>query len=281
VAIKARLPAIALGLTLAARGASAQLPATGVPGDHAAVIKQLSDALQWHGNEGHKAYLRIKNDVTTRLLTEVDAYVLETVSPDTIDTDRLSHELDKLLGHVGLDDTRGSVVLRVNLPAGRFLLVVVEVSRDGGAISEDAISFRAYKETGNRYLFLTASDFSHPADPGVADFEPVVSMNVRALASQPVASEFWFAAWADIPPRSPYTIAMRLYGFNGESFRVVWTADDFIAPYSPTRAVRITNDGGFILSRMPDFQASIVINEQFAVTADGPIKVGESEADRR
>jgi hypothetical protein len=79
---------------------------------------------------------------------------------------------------------------------------------------------------------------------------------------------------------SPPTVTTRLFGFDGEKFRTVWTTDHFFSPYID-RAVQLTPDGGFTLSTMPDFKRNIVLNEQYAVTADGPRKVAEWETEVR
>jgi hypothetical protein len=177
-----------------------------------------------------------------------------------------------------------SEAFSVSLPTGRFLVVGVEVKRGGGAISENAMSLRAYRETGNQFVPAADTNYLHvrdvSQDGGEVGWEPLVALRVKTLTSRPNGSEFWFLAWAEVPPRSPYTVTMRLFGFDGEKFRTIWAMDDFITP-DVNRAVQVTADGGFTLSTMPDPRGVTVVNKQYAVTADGPQKVTEWETESR
>ena len=106
------------------------------------------------------------------------------------------------------------------------------------------------------------------------------SVNAKPLSPQPIGTEFWFIAWAQLPGAAPPTATTRLFAFDGERFRTLWTTDPFVTPYID-QAVEVTQDGRFTLRRMPDFKGMTVINEQYAVTADGPQKVTEWETERR
>jgi len=79
---------------------------------------------------------------------------------------------------------------------------------------------------------------------------------------------------------SPPTVTTRLFGFDGEKFRTVWTTDHFFSPYID-RAVQLTPDGGFTLRTMPDPKGNVVMNERYAVTADGQRFVIHSTEERR
>ena len=100
------------------------------------------------------------------------------------------------------------------------------------------------------------------------------NLEVRELPVRPIGTEAWFLVWIGVPPRSPYTVTMGLYAFDGQFFHVAWRRDDFVTP-NVTRAISVSRDGSFSVSTMPDQPPGKVVIEQYAVTADGPQKVGE------
>jgi hypothetical protein len=245
------------------------------------IVAQLLKELRWKDDASSERYSRVRDEVTARVLREIDRYVSETAVPGNPASLELRERLDRLLGHIGRDDTRGTIEFSVNLSNGRFLLIGVEISRGGRAIAEDVISFRAYKDVGNRFVHV--ADIELPVRDMPEDRSrdwPLVSVNARPVTSQPVGNEFWFLAWACVPPRSPYTVIARLYGFDGVQFRTVWTVDEFITR-NVFRAIQVTPDGGFVLQRMPDFRGGKVITDHYAVSADGPQKVAETETEPR
>jgi hypothetical protein len=276
--MKKRTAAFVVVAGLAAHATFAQTQGTAAPADRATTVARLLKELRWTGAEGHKAYLQTKDEQTKRVLDEVDGLVAESLSPGTTTAGHVKARLDTLLGHKK-GDMEESAAFSVNLPSGRFLVVGVEVRRGGGAISENAMSLRAYRETENQYVPVADADYLHTGDPTWEDgFQPLADLRVKALTLQPIGNEFWFIAWAEVPPRSPYTVTMRLFGFDGEKFRTIWTTDDFMTP-NVNRAIQITADGGFILRTTP--YRGPDVNKQYAVTADGPQKVTEWETQER
>ncbi len=242
-----------------------------------AVLDDLLAQLQWRDRDGAERYRLVGDDITQRVFERIDTFVAEHGMTGGAADVHLRGKLDQLLGHVGNDDMRGSTDFSVMLPSGRFRVIGVEVPRGGGAISEDAISFRAYREAGTRLTHVT--DIELPdREPSDRLGWPLHSINASPLKIQPNGNELWFLAWANVSPSSPYTITARLYGFDGERFRTVWAPADFLSP-SVLRGIAVTSDGGFLLHRMPNFKEVDVITEHYAVTADGPQKVGETSTD--
>jgi hypothetical protein len=272
------LAALVMCLLVFAHVARAQSPdPTPTTNRTNAVARQLKE-LRWSTSEGHDAYLQIKDNITKRLLTEVDGFIAETFSPRSTTTVQVKAGLDALLDHKK-GSTLESVAFQVNLPTGRFLLIGVEIVRGGGAIPEDAISFRAYREAGEH--FQAVADLDYPRDGAPYDsVEILASVNAMALSYQPIATEFWFAGWAVLPGAAPPTVTARLFGFDGERFRILWATAPFVTP-NVDQAIDVTQDGRFTVRRMPDFKGMTVINEQYAVTADGPQKVTEWKTERR
>jgi hypothetical protein len=242
-------------------------------------VRSLLHELRWNDVEGREKYLQTKDDTTRHLLREVDGVIAESVSPRTTSVDQVKAGLDALLGYKK-GDQRGTVAFLVNLSGRHFLVIGVEVRRGGGAISEDAMSFRAYRETENRFVRVADTDYTHVGDTSGEGWESLTGLDASALPRSPIASEFWFIAWAQVPPLAPPMVTVRLFAFDGEDFRTVWTTDDFTAPYV-NQAVQVTHDGGFTLRRMPDPHGDRVLIAQYALTAAGPQKVSENETEHR
>jgi hypothetical protein len=120
-------------------------------------------------------------------------------------------------------------------------------------------------------LVASTDNLSHSA---------LVDLHAKVLPAPPIAGEFWIMAWADVPPRAPFTIAMRLYAFDGKSFRTIWAPANIISE-NIGRAVGITADGSFIISQMPGWKSSTVINKRYELAATGPRQVSQSTTRRR
>jgi hypothetical protein len=246
-----------------------------VPVARAARVTELVGSVRWRTADERREYDATKDALTNQLLQEIDGIMVASVAPQSMNLGQVRISLDALLGHAP-KSLRGSLVFDVTLPNGHFLLIGVEIPRGGGTIPEDAISFRAYKDVGERFALVSNIEFLHQ-DIWHDGSAPLSSMNARALTRQPIGTQFRFLAWANLPSgASPPTVAVRLFGFDGDQFVVTWQRDDFMSPF-PTDAVTVTADGGFIISRMPDPRGTRVVNESYAVTADGPQKVTESE----
>jgi hypothetical protein len=256
-----------------------------VPSDRASNVSRLLKDLRWHDKDSHEQYLKIRNERTNRLLSELDGFIAENVSPRSTSA-AVTTGLDSLLGHKKGDLPHSAAYL-VNLPGGQFLVIGVEVTRGGGAIPENAFSFRAYKDTGGSFVFASAIEFRHGDVSGrneLDDWSPSVLLQIKPLPPRPVGSEFWFLAWADASSFAPPVVMMQLFAFDGNHFRAVWAPKDFQAEDQTT--VELTFDG-FTIRKLfdPTGQAAgsptIVIHEQYAVTVDGPQKIGEWEEPAR
>ena len=262
---------LALALAIpAALAAAAALPAQQetTRTDHAAKIKTLSDQLRPHtGDGGLEHYIAIKDAVSKDLLSEIDAYIAESFPADS-SAAQVKAGLDATLGYKE-GDLEQSIVFLTNLPAGRFLIVGIELPGAGTSEREgygDSVCFRAYAESGGKFTYTASTgDLSNSA---------LYGLNAQVLKVPPVAGQFWFVAWADVPPLSPYKIAAQLYAFDGKSFFMVWEPEVFISS-SIDDAVQLASNGDIVINRMPDFQSQIILHQQYAVTADGPQKIIE------
>lgn len=254
---------LAFPISVAAQG-------NGVPADHASRIRSLSEQLRWHNEEELKQYDATKAAVTQNLLHEIDRYIAENFSSDST-ADQVKSGLDSVLGRKD-GELIHNVAFLADLPSGHFLIVGIELWRGGSAIGEDAVSFRAYQASGKK-LFYTAS-IGDMTDLGVIDLNAT-----RVPAPPSVPGEFWFISWADVPPLAPYTVAIRLYAFDGKAFREVWAPENFIA-HNVDSAVDVSSNGSFVVHRMPDWKSQVILNEQYSVIGQEPQKTAEWTSDR-
>ena len=232
-----------------------------------AQIRALAEQLRWRTENGRKRYEAEKAELTLNVLAEVDQYITETFVPGSVTAEQVQSGLNDLLGY-----TKGlgiqNVAFLANLHKGDFLIVGIDLWRGGAAINEDYICFRAYADMGGKFVSVASTGNL------VANDSSLVGVNARALEPPPIAGEFWFISWADVPPQSPYTIAIRLYAFNGTGFRTIWASPNIIAAGIDT-AVQVEPGGVFTVNQMPTWTSQEIVHEQYAVSANGPKRVKE------
>jgi hypothetical protein len=239
----------------------------GVQTNHVAQIRTLAKQLRWQTESGRKHYEAEKAELTRNVLSEVDQYITETFVPDSVTAEQVQSGLNNLLGY-----TKGlgiqNVAFLANLPKGDFLIVGIDLWRGGAAINEDYICFRAYADIGGKFVHVAGTENL------VASDSFLVGVNARALEPPPIAGEFWFLSWADVPPQSPYTIAIRLYAFDGKKFRTIWAPQNIISASIDT-AVQVGPGGVFTVNQMPTWTSQDIVHGQYAVSTTGPKKVRE------
>jgi len=250
---------------------------------HVAAARGLLKQLRWHDESSHNQYIATRGDVTKHLMTEIDGFVTESFQPGTSGPDQIKAGLGVLLGYAAMPlMADNNTAFFVTVPKGRFLIACIEAPRGGSAIAEDAISFRAYRDAGSRFVFVSSAEDLHSSDSGNDSLDRLYT---KPLTSAPIAGEFWFMALAEVPPQAPPTVAMRLYAFDGEKFRTVWMPKD-IRSVGPDKAIECT-DGGFIVSSLLDptggaaLSPTVVVHEQYAVSPDGPHKIAEWRTNRQ
>ena len=262
---------LALYSILAVPVALARAQQDQIQANRGARIKALAEQLRWHSPDEMARYDATKDAVTRKLFSEIDGYISDNFQPGFATTEQIKAGVDALLGRKkgdGLHD----VAFLADLPGGHFMIVGIELWRGGPAISEDAMSFRAYKGSESKFVPVASIDFPTGSNGGSLD-----GLNAEALKSPPVDGEFWLIAWADLPPLSPYKIITRLYAFDGKNFRTVWSPAIFISN-GIDDAVQVTPDGrGFVVNEMPNWQSQTVNHEQYVLSPDGPQKANEWE----
>ncbi len=250
---------------------------------HAAVVAKLSKQLRWNDEPSHQRYLAARNQATQQLLSEIDGFISDNFQPGTATADQVKAGLDILLGYNNKSGGN-NFAFSVSLPSGKFLVAGVEIWRGGRAMAEDAVSIRAYKETGNKFVLAASTGDLHASD-AEDPFQVLVSLCLRVLPNPPVPGELWLMASADVNVQAPPMVAMCLIAFDGEKFRTVWSPEAIVAEGSDS-AVQFT-PGGFTVNKLFDSSGeaalapNLVIHDQYTLAADGPHMVGEWKTKRQ
>jgi hypothetical protein len=243
-------------------------------------ISQMSKQLHWKDGPGYDQYLRTKDAMTNQIFAEVDGFITDSIQPN-MTVNQVTAALDGLLNHHQGSGIK-STALTADLPNGSFLIVGVDVERGEGAIDDDAISLRAYRNQGGKFEFVAATNDIRSDIPGNSH---LCCVYAKALSSLPVTGEFWFIAWAMVPPQSPYTIALRLFTFDGQQFRTLWSPPDIRTVAHLENVVEVTSTGFVVTSAVDStggaaHSPDVIIHEQYALSVNGPVKITETQVNR-
>jgi hypothetical protein len=269
--------AIAFTISSAMRGQSVPTAA-----DHVTAVRTLLPQLQWNDDKTHAGYDMTKDATTGRLLKEIDAFIIDSFQPATVTEGQVSAALARLLNPTAAVAGTTPVFLVTLSNGGRFLIVDLDLPRGGRAIREDAVSFRAYRDDGTHFTFVAEAHDLHSSD---ANSPFLNHLSAMFVSQPPVSGEAWFFAVAEVPPHAPPLVAIRLYAFDGRTFRTVWASNDVMAEGS--NSVIELNGTGFVLNTLidPTGQAAgsptVVRHEQYSLTATGPAKVTDWQTDRQ
>jgi hypothetical protein len=181
-------------------------------------IDQLRSRLRWSDENSQHEYKTNRAQVTNEIWTLIDSFIAQTYS-GSVNPEQLKAALDSMLGHKagGLENT---VVLPVDIPAGKFVIAGLEVTRGGRAIAEDAVSFRAYREMDGRWTLVSHVELE-------PEYDFLADLHALALP-QGFPGTFGLIAWAMEPPLAPYKVITRVYAFDGQKFTTVWAPRSFI-----------------------------------------------------
>jgi len=102
------------------------------------------------------------------------------------------------------------------------------------------------------------------ASTGDADFEGFETFK-NDLPS-PLAHESWFLAWGPNQSANGYVVRVRVYAFDGMTFRTVWQRDGLL-----NAKLRKTTSG-FIIDHVPR-ESSHEVHDEYVLTPDGPLKI--------
>jgi hypothetical protein len=235
-------------------------------------VRVLAEQLRWRTESGRKRYEAEKTELTHNVLSEIDHYINERFVPGSATVEQVQSGLNHLLGY-----TKGlgihNVAFFANLPKGDFLIVGVELWRGGPAINEDYICFRAYADLGGKFVNVANTGNLSQSD------SYLVGLHAQALQPPQITGQFWFIAWANVPPQSPYTIVIRLYTFDGKRFRKVWEPQNIIAT-NIDNAIQVGPSDAITINRMRSWKTSTIVHEQYVISEKGPKKTKEWKSRR-
>jgi hypothetical protein len=189
---------------------------------------------------------------TARVHSEVDAYIKSALSAEE-GSQRSVARLRRILAEHTPDSDAGDLPFAqvAHLNAGPALVVAFTLVR--GA-QHNVATIRGYHWNVTRYELVgkTGDDFE-----GHNMFE-------MALRS-PVPGEFWLLAWGSSQTANGSGVRFRVYGFDGQTFRTVWSPEDM------SNAVPHVTDSGIAIDhhvRYPPYE----IHDEYALTVSGVIK---------
>ncbi len=220
-------------------------------------IDQLKSQLRWSDESTRKEYRANCAQVTNQIWTLIDNFIAQAYSSGDISPDQLKSVLNSLLGHKS-GDLENTVVLPVDIPAGKFVIVGLEVTRGGGAIAEDAISFRAYGKQDGRWTLVSHVELE-------PEYDFLTDLNALALP-QGFPKTFGFIAWADEPPLAPFKVLARIYAFDGQQLTTVWAPPSFITGNVPSFVTLTTT--GFDLHTRASNRVTDVLQSYIVVSGE-------------
>jgi hypothetical protein len=203
--------------------------------------------------EGDKAdtdrYYGEMDRVTDQLREEIDSYIA-LVANSTPTSKGIEERLDGLLTrkpHPSYGDLPFARV--ADLRAGKSLVVAYTVVRPP---HHDSATVRGYRAGLARFelMAVTGDDFDG------------YNMFKKELRS-PLSDELWMLAWGQAETANGKIVRFRLYAFDGEMFRTVWSPDDMV-----DAELRFSAPGFSI----DHYRRPNQIHDEFVLTAQGPLK---------
>ncbi len=227
-------------------------------------IGQLKLQLRWSDEESQKQYLANRTEVTNEIWTAIDWSVTQAYKSGNVSPEQLKSMLDSMLGHKS-GDLENTVVFPVEIPAGKFVIAGLEVTRGGHAIAEDAISFRAYGKVDSHWTLISHVELE-------PEYDFLTDLNALALPGE-FPGKFGFIAWAMEPPLAPYKEITRVYTFDGHEFTTVWAPQSFISGNVPS-FVTLTSTGFDLHTLSPANRATPIL-QSYAVISGEVTKIAE------
>ena len=219
--------------------------------DISARVGALVDRLNYRDDDpaDRNRYYDQLETVTRELRERVDDYLAGVIKPSD-ESPQITARLNRLLRRQPNPNYGDApFATKADLRAGKSLLLAYTIVRPP---HHDVATIRGYVETadGYRLAAVTGDDFD-----GYHMFK-------RELRS-PLLGEAWLMAWGQSLTGNGKIVRFRLYAFDGESFRTLWSPDDMF-----NAEIRFT-DAGFSIDhdRRP-----LEIHDEYSLTPNGPLK---------
>ena len=191
--------------------------------------------------------------LTDRLHAEVDSYVRVALTANER-AERVQARLRTVLAvHKPNPDYGDLPLVRIaDLRAGRSMIAAYTIVRGP---HDDAATIRGYRWNIDRFeLAGTAGD-------NFAGY----NMFKTELRS-PLPGEFWLIAWGQAQTFNGKKVRVRVYAFDGQDFRTVWSPEDLF-----NATLRIAEPGFVIDEEMPF--APYERHAEYRVTVNGIVKI--------
>jgi hypothetical protein len=229
--------------------------------DVKARVATISRQLRWTQSSEAARYRENRDALTAQIHTSIDGYVVEKADPSRITSGVMEADLREILAVSGNStEYSGPPYARVTeLPAGRSLVIGYKLTRGGGAVDDSAVAFRGYRVEQRRFKLVDAigSEFD-----GYGLF-------THELKS-PLQGETWLLAWGGLSGFNGNKTRLRIYAFDGNQFRTVWSPPDAL-----NVSVEFTGDG-FSIIRLDEERyykthaCPCSLQEDYALMNDGP-----------
>lgn len=233
-------------------------------------IDHLKLQLRWSDEKTRQHYAAHKGEITNQIWTLSDSFVAQAYSTGSMTPEQLRSNLDAMLGNK-TGDLGMAIVLPVDLPAGKFLIVGLEVGRGGGAVSEDAISFRAYGEVNRRWTLVSHVELE-------SDNNCLVDVHALEIPGR-FPGKVGLIAWATQPPLTPYKEVVRVYAFDGREFTTSWAPPPFIMVPDVPSFVTLTSAGFDLHTLTPDRERQVL--QSYIVVSGEVVKSTELDVGSR
>jgi len=252
------LPTV-LGVLLLLRGAAAAQ----APDTKAFLRRQISEVsqrLRFSDANGAEQYKNVKQQLTAQIQTIVDQYLTQGVDANKSDDKDIEKSLKELMGdeHDADDPEHYAPPFAQigNVRGDRFLVVGYKLMRGGGAVNDSATSIRGYRVQNGHFEFIAATG---------QDFDGY-GFFLKPLPSPP--NESWFLSWGALSGFNGNRTRVRVYAFDGTSFRTVWDPADL---YNVT--VKLTKEGFALIHLDEDRYKRMLppyfVQDDYIVVPDG------------
>lgn len=219
----------------------------------AAQISALSGQLRFHDAAGEKRYRQVRDSITAQIDTSIDEYVAQKIDPSRTDSNAIGADLGELLGaQTYAPEYSGPPYAHIaELANGRSLVVGYMLVRGGEAVNDSAVSIRGYRAHEGS---LTLEDVTGRDLYGYGLF-------THELVS-PIPGELWLLAWGPLSGYNENRTRLRVYAFDGNKFRTVW---------SPPDALNVTvnfTSSGFSVNHLDEYRYRTVLQPPYYVRDD-------------
>jgi hypothetical protein len=204
----------------------------------------------------------LRQALTLEIQRDLDAHVAATVDPERAKAEEIQQTLTNLLNVQPEDASYGNspAAWVGDLRNGRSVVVSYMLRRLQG--NDAACTIRGYRRVNGTVQLV--------AETG-ADFERH-GLLTRALPS-PVHGELWILAWGNEFTYNGSLIRFRLYSFDGDTFRTLWSPPDLLdakVQFIPQGFVIEYTDRDRKVNNLPGAQT---LREEYTLLADGPALV--------